>query len=175
MKLSTGKVAFRIEFDNGDVGTIYFNPNDRGLQDRIANFEKNIQEKAKQVDIEKYKTDFEGDLDINVNLEDFESLMSLSPDQIELLRNRANAINNIEKEYNNLVKNELDNVFGGKISDTAFKYCEPFDVVIIEDENGNEKTEVYIIHFLHWLSIELKKHAESNNAAMNKHVGKYMK
>jgi hypothetical protein len=175
MKLSTGKVAFRLEFDNGDVGTIYFNPNDRGLQDRIAEFEKNIQEKAKQIDIEKYKTDFENDLDVDVNLEDFESLMSLSPDQIKMLRNRANAINNIEREYNNLVKNELDNVFEGKVSDTAFKYCEPFDVVIIEDEKGNEKTEVYIIHFLHWLSIELRKHAENNNAAMNKHIGKYTK
>ena len=31
MKLSTGKVAFPIEFDNGAKETIYFNPNDPDL------------------------------------------------------------------------------------------------------------------------------------------------
>ena len=32
MKLSTGKVGFTIEFDNGDKAGIYFNPNDSGIQ-----------------------------------------------------------------------------------------------------------------------------------------------
>ena len=36
MKLSTGKVAFPIEFDNGDKAVIYFNPNDRGIQEKIG-------------------------------------------------------------------------------------------------------------------------------------------
>ena len=175
MKLSTGKVAFHLEFDNGDVGTIYFNPNDRELQNRIADFEKNLQEKSKQIDIEKYKAEFEDGVDIELNFEDFESLMSLPPEQIKSLQNKAQAINNIEKEYNNLVKDELDNVFGSKISNVAFKYCEPFDTVVIEDENGNEKTEIYIIHFLNWLSVELRKYAEKNSAAMNKHIEKYVK
>ena len=84
-------------------------------------------------------------------------------------------ISNIEKEYNNLVKEELDNVFGSKISSVAFRYCEPFDAVIIEDEKGNEKTEFYIIHFLNWLSVELRKYAEKNSAALNKHIEKYVK
>ena len=73
MKLSTGKVAFRLEFDNGDVGTIYFNPNDRELQNRIADFEKNIQEKSKQIDLEKYKAEFDDGVDFEINFEDFES------------------------------------------------------------------------------------------------------
>ena len=175
MKLSTGKVAFRLEFDNGDVGTIYFNPNDRELQNRIEDFEKNIQEKSKQIDLEKYKAEFDDGVDFEINFEDFESLMSLPPEQIKSLRNKAQAISNIEKEYNNLVKEELDNVFGGKISSVAFRYCEPFDAVIIEDEKGNEKTEFYIIHFLNWLSVELRKYAEKNSAALNKHIEKYVK
>jgi hypothetical protein len=37
MKLSTGKVAFPIEFDNGDKQTIYFNPNDPDLMIRMKN------------------------------------------------------------------------------------------------------------------------------------------
>ena len=40
MKLSTGKVAFPIEFDNGAKETIYFNPNDPDLFVRFSNFEK---------------------------------------------------------------------------------------------------------------------------------------
>lgn len=175
MKLSTGKVAFHLEFDNGDVGTIYFNPNDRELQNRIADFEKNVQEKSKEIDLEKYKAEFGDGVDFEINFENFESLMSLPPEQIKSLQDKAQVINNIEKEYNNIVKEELDNVFGSKISNVAFKYCEPFDAVVIEDENGNEKTEVYIVHFLNWLSVELRKYAEKNSAAMNKHIEKYVK
>ena len=175
MKLSTGKVAFHLEFDNGDVGTIYFNPNDRELQNRIADFEKNVQEKSKQIDLEKYKAEFDDGVDFELNFEDFESLMSLSPEQMKSLQDKAQAINSIEKEYNNIVKEELDNVFGSKISNVAFKYCEPFDTVVIEDEKGNEKTEIYIIHFLNWLSVELRKYAEKNSTALNKHIEKYVK
>ena len=175
MKLSTGKVAFHLEFDNGDVGTIYFNPNDRDLQNRITQFESNVKEKAKQIDIEKYRSQFEDGVDLEINIDDFESLMSLSPEQVKSLQNKAQAINSIEKEYNDLVKIELDKVFDSKISSVAFRYCEPFDAVIIEDEKGNEKTEVYIVHFLHWLSIELRKYADKNSAAMNKHIEKYVK
>ena len=40
MKLSTGKVAFPLQFDNGDVENIFINPHDAGLQARIRNFEK---------------------------------------------------------------------------------------------------------------------------------------
>ena len=55
MKLNTGKVAFPIEFDNGDKQTIYFNPNDPDLMVRFSNFETNLSSR-----IEKFK-DFELD------------------------------------------------------------------------------------------------------------------
>lgn len=175
MKLSTGKVAFKIEFDNGDTGVIYLNPNDKELRERIIGFEKNVEMKAKQIDIEKYKNKFENKFDIEINLDDLDSIMALSPDQVKDLYDRVDIINNVEKEYNDIIKDELDNVFGSNISSTAFRYCEPFDMVIIEDENGNEKSELYIIHFLHWLSAELKKYADKNSQAMNKHIKKYVK
>ena len=62
-----------------------------------------------------------------------------------------------------------------KISDVAFRYCQPFDTVIVEDENGNEKREMYIMHFIHWLMVELKKYGAENKSAMDKHLAKYSK
>ena len=43
------------------------------------------------------------------------------------------------------------------------------------DENGNEKREMYIMHFIHWLMVELKKYGSENKSAMDKHLAKYSK
>lgn len=174
MKLSTGKVAFPIEFDNGDKAVIYFNPNDRGIQERIQAFEKSVKSRIKNIDLEKYKSKFDGNVP-EIDLENPEKLLELSADELKALQNRLGVVNDIEAEYNNAIKGELDVVFGGKISDVAFKYCEPFDTVIIEDENGNEKREMYIMHFVHWLAVELKKYGAENKSAMDKHIEKYRK
>ena len=42
MKLNTGKQAFPIEFDNGDVQNIYFNPNDPDLAIRMKDFQRRV-------------------------------------------------------------------------------------------------------------------------------------
>ena len=42
MKLSTGKIAFPIEFDNGDKDCIYFNPNDPNLSIRLKDFQDKL-------------------------------------------------------------------------------------------------------------------------------------
>ena len=159
MKLSTGKIAFPIEFDNGDKAVIYFNPNDRGIQERIQGFEASIEKRIKEIDLEKYKSRFDGNIP-KIDLENPEKLLEMSTDELKALQNRLDAVNEIEAEYNKAVKDELDIVFDSKISDVAFRYCQPFDAVIIEDENGNKKHEMYIMHFIHWLMIELKKYGE---------------
>lgn len=174
MKLSTGKVAFPIEFDNGDKAVIYFNPNDRGIQERIRGFEASIEKRIKEIDLEKYKSRFEGIVP-EIDLDNPEKLLELSADDLNALQDRLDAVNEIEEEYNKAVKDELDVVFDGKISDVVFRYCQPFDTVIVEDENGNEKREMYIMHFIHWLMIELKKHGAENKSAMDKHIAKYAK
>lgn len=174
MKLSTGKVAFPIEFDNGDKEVIYFNPNDRGIQERIQTFEKSVEARIKEIDLEKYKERFEG-APINIDFDNPEKLLELTPDELKSLQNRLDAVAEIENEYNNAIKGEIDVVFGGKISDIAFKYCQPFDAVIIEDENGNESREIYIMHFLRWLMVEMKKYGADNKSAMDKHLAKYTK
>ena len=174
MKLSTGKVAFPIEFDNGDKAVIYFNPNDRGIQERIQGFEASIEKRIKEIDLEKYKSRFEGNV-TEIDLENPEKLLEMSSDELKALRGRLDAVNEIEAEYNNAVKDELDIVFGGKISDIVFRYCQPFDTVIVEDESGSEKREMYIMHFIHWLMVELKKYGAENKSAMDKHLSKYAK
>lgn len=174
MKLSTGKVAFPIEFDNGDKAVIYFNPNDRSIRERIQGFEKSIEKRIKEIDLEKYKSRFEGDIP-EIDLDNPEKLLEMSADELKSLQGRIDAVNEIEAEYNKAVKDELDVVFDGKISDVVFRYCQPFDTVIIEDENGNAKREMYIMHFIHWLMVELKKYGAENKSAMDKHLSKYIK
>ena len=175
MKLSTGKVAFPIEFDNGDKAVIYFNPNDRGIQDRIQGFEASIEKRIKQIDLEKYKSRFDDKVSVDFDIENPEKLLEMSAEELRGLQNRIGAVNEIESEYNKAVRDELDVVFGSKISDVAFRYCQPFDAVIVEDENGNEKREMYIMHFIHWLMVELKKYGAQNKSAMDKHLSKYSK
>lgn len=175
MKLSTGKVAFPIEFDNGDKAVIYFNPNDRGIQERIKKFEASVESRIKNIDLEKYKSRFDENAEVSIDLEHPEEMLELSAEELEALQKKISIANDIEKEYNDAVKAELDIVFGGNISDVAFKYCQPFDTVIVEDENGNEKREMYIMHFIHWLMLELKKYGVENKSAMEKHISKYAK
>lgn len=175
MKLSTGKVAFPIEFDNGDKAVIYFNPNDRGIQDRIKEFEGSIEKRIKEIDLEKYKSRFDDNVSVDFDIKNPEKLLEMSADEIKALQNRLDVVNDIEKEYNNAVKDELDVVFGSKISHAAFRYCQPFDTVVVQDEGGNEKREMYVMHFLRWLMVELKKYGAENKSAMDKHLSKYAK
>ncbi len=102
MKLSTGKVAIPIEFDNGDKQNIYFNPNDPDLMIRMNNLGEKVQEKIK-------------------GLDDVELTEDGKPTQIS-------QIETFEK-MQNILKEELDYAFGGSISDVVFKHCSPFAIV----------------------------------------------
>ena len=102
MKLSTGKVAFPIEFDNGDKQTIYFNPNDPDLMIRMKSLNEKVQDK------------------IN-GLEDVELNEEGNPTQIS-------QIETFEK-MQNILKEELDYAFGGSVSAIVFKHCSPFAIV----------------------------------------------
>lgn len=101
MKLSTGKVAFPIEFDNGDIQTIYFNPNDPNLFIRMSELQERVSERIN--DIKDMELNADGKPQNNEALEQFERIQ-------------------------NIVFDELDYAFGSKISDIVFKYCSPFAV-----------------------------------------------
>lgn len=102
MKLSTGKIAFPIEFDNGAKETIYFNPNDPDLFVRFSNFEKRVEEKLKDID-------------------DFELSADGTPTNEELL-GKFESINKV-------ICAELDVAFASNVSSVVFKYCSPFAIV----------------------------------------------
>lgn len=102
MILSTGKVAFPIEFDNVDKDNIYFNPSDPDLMIRMKNLEKNVQKKIDGLaDI---KLTEEGKPEHYSQIESFEIMQ-------------------------NILKDELDYAFGGSISEVVFKHCSPFAIV----------------------------------------------
>lgn len=99
MKLSTGRVAFPIEFDNGDEEFIYFNPTDPNLAFRMKEFERKITAKTKTLEsIES------ADLDVDAELD-------------------------LMKEFQDEVLKELDYAFDSEISKVVFKHCSPFAVV----------------------------------------------
>lgn len=102
MKLSTGKVAFPIEFDNGDKDCIYFNPNDPNLSIRLTDFQNKITTKVKE--LEDMRLNAEGNPEDSSVIEDF-------------------------RKFQNVLFEELDIAFGGEVSAVVFKHCSPFAIV----------------------------------------------
>lgn len=172
MKLSTGKVAFTFEYDNGDSAVVYINPNDKGLQGRIREFEKKVEEKAKKIDFEKLRSKY-GDEGIDIAIDNPAQLMNASPAELEKIQKRLDVISEIEKEYDHIVADELDEVFQTKISDVAFRYCAPFDVVVVPNDSGETTRELYVVHFLRSFAEEISQYGMENNKAVEKHLSKY--
>lgn len=102
MKLNTGKVAFAIEFDNGDKQNIYFNPVDTDLPIRLKNFQARITEKLKQYEGIGFKNSGEP--------KEFDLIDSFNAVRVAMC-------------------DELDIAFGGEISSVVFKHCSPFAIV----------------------------------------------
>ena len=102
MKLSTGKLAFPIEFDNGDQQNIYFNPNDPDLAIRMKDFQGKVEARTK-------------------DLEDLKLKQDGTPEDAEAIERF--------RELRNIVCEELDTAFNGDISAVVFKHCSPFAVV----------------------------------------------
>lgn len=175
MKLSTGKVAFPIEFDNGDTEIIYFNPNDRDFIKRVMNFENSIESRTKQINIEKYKSQLEDGIEVNINVNDLSALENMTADEMASLRKKINAVVDIDLEYQQALKEELNDIFKSDISSQVFKYCQPMDMVIVLDENGNETSEMFIMQFIRAFAEEIKKYQAKTTPAMEKHVKKYIK
>ena len=102
MKLSTGKVAFPIEFDNGDKSVIYFNPSDPNLSIRLMDFQDKIMSRVKE--IENMKLSIDGTPEEDSAIEHF-------------------------RKFQNVLFEELDVAFGGEISKIVFKHCSPFAII----------------------------------------------
>ena len=102
MKLSTGKIAFPIEFDNGDKQNIYFNPNDPDLAIRMKDFQSKVESRTK--DLENLRLKQDG-----------------TPEDVEAIEKF--------RQIRNILCEELDIAFNGDISSVVFKHCSPFAIV----------------------------------------------
>ena len=102
MKLSTGKIAFPIEFDNGDKQNIYFNPNDPDLAIRMKDFQSKVESRTK-------------------DLEDLRLKQDGTPEDVEAIEKF--------RQIRNILCEELDIAFNGDISAVVFKHCSPFAIV----------------------------------------------
>lgn len=169
MKLSTGKIAFPLQFDNGDVENIFINPHDAGLQSRIKNFETSIHERLQKINIEKHKDAFVDGVDIS-NL-DFTKLMDMSPEELEKITKQTDAIAEIDKELEREFCAEIDSIFDSDVSSKAFKYVPP--LAMVPEETG--ECELYILLVLKALAVEIQKYGNKMNNATNKYVAKYPK
>jgi hypothetical protein len=169
MKLSTGKIAFPLQFDNGDVENIFINPHDAGLQNRIKNFENSIQERLQKINLEKHKEAFADGVDIS-NL-DFSKLMDMSAEEIAKITKQTDAIAEIDKELEKEFCAEIDSIFDSDVSSKAFKYVPP--LAMVTNENG--ECEMYIMLVLKALAMEIQKYGNKMNDATNKYISKYPK
>ena len=162
MKLSTGKVAFPIEFDTGDKDCIYFNPNDPDLATRLMGAKNKISERIERMKFDDFELDNSGE---PINVDNFNDFLGLSEEQEKLLTERAEKTSKIVGETKRIIFEELDYAFGGDVSSVVFKYCSPFAVV-----NG----EYFIMQFLSAITPEIQKSISKSNAEVEKKMAKHM-
>lgn len=161
MKLSVGKIAFPIEFDNGDKDVIYFNPNDPDLGTRLINSKNRIEERIKNIKLEEIKLNNNGDVELPENIKD---VSDLTPEQIDLLAKKAEQMSSIMEETKTIIYEELNAAFDNDISTIVFKHCSPFAIV-----NG----QYFIEQFLNAITPEIQKHISKANIDFEKKMSKY--
>lgn len=169
MKLSTGKVAFPLQFDNGDVENVFINPHDTGLQERIKNFESSLKARLDEIKLEKHKEAFADNVDFTSL--GFDKLMQMSGEELGKITKQTEAIAKLDKEIEKEFCNELDKVFDSDVSSKAFKYVPP--LAMVETEEG--ECEMYILLVLKALALEIQKHGNKMSEATNKYTAKYPK
>lgn len=146
MKLNTGKVAFPIEFDNGDKEVIYFNPNDPGLSVRMKDFRDIVSRRVQDMGDIGLKND--GTPTEEEGLEGIERFRSVQ----------------------NILHEELDRAFGGNISEIVFKHCSPFAIV-----NGDYFIVQFIEAITPEIEKHVREAKGDVEKKMQKHIEKYAK
>lgn len=167
IKLSTGIVAFPIEFDNGEKGVIKFNPNDPDLAVRLQTAYDNILKRLENIEKDNIILKNDGSVDLS---EEFAEFDNMTDEQKEFVVSNSNNLVEIVNETNTIMCEEIDYAFGGDVSSVVFKYCSPTAII------GGE---YMIIQFLNAITPEIKKHIQkaSKEAEKNKakHTNKYAK
>lgn len=146
MKLSTGKVGFPIEFDNGDRQTIYFNPNDPNLFIRLKDFQKCLEARTAELK------------DVALNSDG----TPVQEDNIEVVESF--------RKMQEVICEEIDRAFGGEISEIVFKHCSPFAIV-----EGDYFIIQFVEAITPEIEKHIKKANADAEAKMHKHIAKYSK
>lgn len=167
MKLSTGKIAFPIEFDNGDVQHIYFNPSDPELATRLLSAKDRISARVNALKTDDVELSNSGE---PVAIENIDDALNLTDEQITDITARAERISKVMTDTKQIIFDELNTAFDSDVSSVVFKYCSPFALV-----EGN----YFILNFLEAIASEIKKYVDKANKdvekKMQKHIGKYQK
>lgn len=164
MKLSTGKIAFPIEFDNGDVQNIYFNPSDPELGERLI--------RAKDIISNRLEKQSLGEIELSNSGEpvDIKKLKNMTEEEITELLEKTEKTRKAFAVTKQIICEELDRAFDSDVSSVIFKYCSPFAIV-----GGN----YFILNFFDAVAPEIEKCINSSNKEfqkrMQKHIGKYAK
>lgn len=146
MKFNTGKVAFPIEFDNGESTVIYFNPTDADLAVRMSKLGERLEERIKQL-----------------------------TDNIEI-GNDGNAKSGIDEDIEFVEKAQaeildaIDEAFNSKISREVFKYCSPIAIV-----DGNYSIMNFIEAIAPEIEQKIKETSIHIDGKMNDRLKKYGK
>lgn len=165
MKLSTGKIAFPIEFDNGDKQNIYFNPNDPELATRLMQAKDNITKRMSEINFDDFSLSNSGEAVVPETMND---VLDLSEDEISKIMTKAENLSKTVSNTKKVICEELNNAFDSDVSSVVFKYCSPFAIV-----NGN----YYINIFFEAIAPEVERCIKEANAGveknMKKHIEKY--
>jgi hypothetical protein len=172
MQMSTGLVEFPITFDNGDKAVIHINPHDRQFLKQLLLLGEKVEARMKNVNLDKYKQVFNDGIKLDVDISDIKSVEQLSEDRLKSLGKKLIALTEIDQEYQDVVKAELNEVFKEDVSSVVFKYCQPLDNVVVE-KDGEKVAMSYIQHFITEVMAELNRFNEKRTVAMKKHIGKY--
>ena len=167
MKLSTGKVAFPIEFDNGDKDCIYFNPSDPDLATRLIKSKDRIEKQINEMQFEDFELASNGE---PITVKSIDELSALDEKEAESVFNNAKKMSDIMDKCKEIVCNEIDVAFGGDVSSVVFKHCSPFAQI------GGK---LFVTTFLESILPEIEKHAKKEQQKaqkrMGKHINKYIK
>lgn len=167
MKLNTGKIAFPIEFDNGDIQNIYFNPSDPELGTRLIKAKDFISSRIEEISMDDFELSNDGE---PVDFESLEDTEGLTDEQMENLIKKGEKVSELFDKTKQIIYEELNKAFDSDVSSVVFKYCSPFAIV-----DGN----YFILNFLEGIAPEIKRYVEKANKdaekKMQKHIGKYVK
>jgi hypothetical protein len=165
IKLSTGKVKFPIEFDNGTKDAIYFNPNDPDLMARFIGAKDKISQRVQEMNFDDIELNNDGE---PVQVNNVDEIFDLPAEKLQAIEKQAEQASKAISEAKRIICEELDRAFDSNVSEVLFRYCSPLGIV-----DGN----YYIIHVLNALTPEIQKHATKANAQadekMKKHLNKY--